>query len=76
MQCTVRVCVVYVHSLAGAGGERAGWLYTVRTYGGDQALPWQDGPLLVWVYSILIAHSARLSMALSVAELVCIFPWA
>ena len=25
----------------------------------------------VWVYSILIAHSVRWSMALSVAELVC-----
>ena len=26
----------------------------------------------VWVYSVLIAHSVRWSMALSVAEIVCI----
>ena len=30
----------------GAGGERAGWRYTVRTYSGDQAPHWQDGALV------------------------------
>ncbi len=61
---------VYVHSLGlqTVSGRVGGVLYVhavwARPHTGKMA-HWS-----VWVYSILIAHSVRWSMALSVAELV------
>ena len=62
-----------MHSLGGgqAVSGRVGGILYVHTVGArphtGKMAHWS-----VWVYIILIAHSVRWSMALSVAELVCI----
>ena len=63
----MRVCVCAFSG--GAGGERAGRRYTVRR---NRPHTGKMAHLSALAYTILIAHAVRRSIALSVAELVCI----